>query len=275
MRERKKSEETLVELDRFLTDRQLAVLILEDHDETRANLTRMLQTVSGAQTRRWAVTAVATLEEARGAVGERLFDLQILDRMVPFAPGERPNADSLSFVSWQRSENIQTPIVILTSKNELAHRMQGWDSHADHYIGKPFDRQELKAIVDNIFWRQEQARTLVRGKLKINFAGNGSMSYAGREIPLRPRELQILAYLAIKDPQPVSREDLLEHVWRFPRDPKTQKVNDPGTGVVDVRISALRNEGLKGHGLPPDIVASVPGGWRLNASILQKGWGAP
>ncbi|MDR3592442.1 MAG: response regulator transcription factor [Negativicutes bacterium] len=208
----------------------------------------------------WNVTSVTTLKAAEKALSQRLFDLEIIDRNLP-------DGEGLQLVEWQRKAGVRTPIVVLTDRSDLASRLQGLDRLADQYLGKPYDVNELLAVIRAATWRNRQDGLLNCGKLEVSFQGRGSAFYCGRELDLsREKELAVIALLALMDPEPVTREMLLRLVWN------DRASNLEGDKVAPT-LSRLRSN-LSREGVPPEIIETVPsGGWKLNQGLLQQGQG--
>jgi DNA-binding response OmpR family regulator len=262
--------EVLADLDRLRLETNPAVLILEDDTAVANALTELLsvarpETRSHPESKAWDVTCAATIREAREAIKHRLFDFQIIDRKLP-------DGEGLNFVKWQRADGVRTPILVLTNDNTTKDRVFGFKHLVDHYIGKPYDSDELLAVVRAATWRYEHDGLLARGKLEIKFTGRGTAFYAGKELTfVREMELRILALLAIRDPENVTREMLHEFVWGFPRDSRTHRLVEPDGDRIGPRLNGLR-ENLKKHDVPANIVVNVPGqGWKLDAGLLQRG----
>jgi len=167
------------------------------------------------------------LARARG----ELFDVIIVDRMLP-------KLDGLSLVSSFRAGNGQTPILFLTAMGAISDRVAGLEGGGDDYLVKPFSVAELKARVAALARRPTMAGgregTLLRvGGLTLDrLERRGRIN--GREIELLPLQFKLLEYLMLNEGRVVTRTMLLEGVWGFRFDPRTN--------IVETHISRLRGK---------------------------------
>jgi len=171
------------------------------------------------------------------------FDLIILDLMLP-------DMDGFDICRKLRERGDETPIIMLTARQEIADRVRGLDLGADDYITKPFSFDELVARIRALLRRQgqhpEQA-VLHVGDLTIN-TETREVSRAGEPIPLTPIEFALLE-LFMRHPRRVfTRETLLNRVWGY------DYAGD--ANVVDVHISHLRE---KIHDKPPRLIQTLYG----------------
>ncbi len=173
---------------------------------------------------------------AQRAVRDAGPDLVLLDVMMPRLDG------------WQTLQRIReesaVPVIMLTARGGVADRVQGLRMGADDYIAKPFDGRELAARVQAVLRRsagQVEANVPIRrGSLTIRPAERTAL-YAGRPLPLTPKEFDLLALLAAHPGQVFSREKLLDRIWGpdFQGDART----------VDAHIKNLRDKLGEGAGL--------------------------
>ena len=171
------------------------------------------------------------------------FDLIILDLMLP-------DMDGFDICRKLRERGDETPIIMLTARQEIADRVRGLDLGADDYITKPFSFDELVARIRALLRRQgqhpEQA-VLHVGDLTIN-TETREVSRAGEPITLTPIEFALLE-LFMRHPRRVfTRETLLNRVWGY------DYAGD--ANVVDVHISHLRE---KIHDKPPRLIQTLYG----------------
>lgn len=176
----------------------------------------------------YAVDRAATGAEAdeRKAVNE--YDLVILDWGIPPPTG-------LELLQQWRRQGDPTPVLMLTGRAELEHRISGLDSGADDYLTKPFALRELLARVRSLLRRRkrELQPRLAAGDLEMDRAGR-RVTVGGQEVELSPKEFAVLEYLLHRVDQVVSRTDLIEHVW--------DEAFDAMSNVVDVVIYRLRKK---------------------------------
>lgn len=156
------------------------------------------------------------------------YDLVILDVMLP-------GMDGLEVCRRLRHRKIAVPILMLTARGEVGDRVDGLDAGADDYLLKPFHFPELVARV-----RALLRRGPALGPSVINIADltidtrTRSVERQGRPIQLTTKEYTLLAYLARRQGQIVSRSDISEHVW--------DESFDPMSNVIDVYVQRLRRK---------------------------------
>ncbi len=188
---------------------------------------------------------------ARGR--ETGYDVLIVDRMLP-------KLDGLTIIETLRAENVQTPVLILSALGEVDDRVMGLRAGSDDYLTKPYAFSELLARVEALSRRgssEEIASKLTVADLELNRLSH-SVSRAGTEIPLQPREFRLLEYLMSHAEQVVTRTMLLENVWDYHFDPQTN--------VIDVHISRLRSKIDKNFDKP--LLQTVRGaGYMIRDSI--------
>ncbi len=155
------------------------------------------------------------------------YDVLVVDRMLP----ER---DGLSLIQTLREERDATPILILSALGEVDDRVKGLKAGGDDYLTKPFAFSELLARIEALVRRQNPGQVQTKlsvGDLEVDLLAR-TVSRAGRQIELQPREFRLLEYLMKHADQVVTRTMLLENVWEYHFDPQTN--------VIDVHISRLR-----------------------------------
>jgi two-component system OmpR family response regulator len=168
-------------------------------------------------------------EALRLGVSDGDFDVLIVDRMLP-------GLDGLSLLGELRERGVETPALFLTAMGSVADRVMGLHGGGDDYVVKPVDSEELAARVHALARRRArpaaaEATTLVCGDLELDRLRR-KVRRAGRAIALLPLEYRLLEYLLISRGQPVTRKMLLEQVWGFRFDPRTN--------IVETHISRLR-----------------------------------
>ena len=167
------------------------------------------------------------------AAGES-WDLLIVDRMLPAI-------DGLAIVKTLRSGSIETPILFLTTLGGIDDRVAGLNAGGDDYLVKPFAYAELVARVAALGRRprtQVAATTLRVADLELDLLAR-TVRRGGQEVVIQPREFRLLEYLMRHAGQVVTRTMLLENVWDFHFDPRTN--------IVETHISRLRGKVDKGH----------------------------
>ncbi len=158
------------------------------------------------------------------------YDAIIMDRMLP---GE---VDGLGIIAALRQSGNKVPILILSALGDVEDRIAGLKSGADDYLVKPFAFGELMARLEALVRRSRSAAaesTLTVGDLTLDLLARRAVR-AGRVISLQPREFKLLEVLMRHANQVVTRTMLLEQVWDYHFDPRTN--------VVDVHVSKLRQK---------------------------------
>jgi len=172
------------------------------------------------------------------------YDVGIFDLMLP-------NLDGLSIIDQLRKEKKNLPIIILSAKRSVDDRINGLRHGGDDYLTKPFSFSELLARVESLLRRAQHvveptslsfqdltldllARTVIRGETKID---------------LQPKEFALLEYLIRHKGHVVSKTMIMERVWDYNF--------DPGTNVVEARMSKLREKVDKDF--EPPLIHTVRG----------------
>lgn len=156
-------------------------------------------------------------------------DVMVVDRMLP-------SLDGLSLVKSVRSAKVDTPILFLSALGGLNDRVDGLEAGADDYLVKPFAFSELSARLAALARRppiQAEETRLRVADLELDLIRH-VVSRSGQDIPVQPREFRLLTYLMKHADQVVTRTMLLEAVWEFNFDPKTN--------VVETHVSRLRQK---------------------------------
>lgn len=196
------------------------ILIVEDE----AQISRFLQLE--LEHENYACTVVADGREALGLALERDFDLIILDVMLPSLNGIE--------VLRRLRQDKQTPVIILTARDQVVDKVTGLDIGADDYMTKPFAIEELLA---RIRLHTKRSATpvieLTCGKLSVNPEARVA-TYSGHPIDLTKKEFDLLEYLMRNRNIVVGREKLLDAVWGFDF--------YGSTNVVDVYVRYLRSK---------------------------------
>ncbi len=183
-------------------------------------------------------------ETGLAVAGSGTYDVLVLDRMLP-------KLDGLEIVRQLRAGGSTAPILILSALDEVDERVQGLRAGGDDYLAKPYHLEELAARLDALSRRHSEAGPA--GKLRLLDleldARTRKVTRAGRKIDLTTREFQLLEFLMRHTGQVVTRTMILEGVWDYHFDPKTN--------VIDVHISRLRQAIDKGF--EPQLLHTVRG----------------
>ena len=206
----------------------MKLLIVEDDREAASYLKRALSEAGHA------VDYAAAGRDGLMLAAAEPYDVIILDRMLP-------EIDGLAILRTIRASGVKTPVLLLTALGGIDDRVEGLEAGADDYLVKPFAFAELLARVNALARRpptQDLRVELVVADLKLDLLKR-TVTRAGRRIELQPREFQILEYLLRHAGRVVTRTMLLESVWDFHFDPKTN--------IVETHMSRLRGKVDRGH----------------------------
>ncbi len=175
------------------------------------------------------------------------YDVLILDVMLPEASG-------FDVIKRLRAEGNKTPTIMLTAKGAEADRVKGLNLGADDYVAKPFSVAEVIARVGAQVRRTRRDRgdgeTFEIADTKFDLGRLLAMR-DGTEIPLTPREGQILQHLRLRKGNVVTRDEFLLEVWEY----KSANVE---TRTVDNTLAALRKK-IERDLDDPKIVLTVRG----------------
>jgi two-component system copper resistance phosphate regulon response regulator CusR len=205
------------------------ILIIEDDPKTSHAIH------NGLRGEGYDTTVARTGEDGAARLASATFDLVLLDWMLP-------DRDGITLLRQLRAEGEPTPVLLLTARDTVADRVLGLDSGADDYLVKPFAFAELLARIRVLLRRTGDPERLRRqiGDLVLEVE-NRRVLRGGKEVPLTPREFDLLAYLVRHHGQTVTRRMLAREVWREPH-----RIT-PLDNVIDVHITHLRRKIDEGH----------------------------
>jgi DNA-binding response OmpR family regulator len=170
-------------------------------------------------------------ESAVEMVKEHDPDLMILDIMLPGKSGYDICKDV-------RELKYTFPIIMLTAKDQETDKVKGLELGADDYLTKPFGVKELLARIKarlrraGTYSNAGEVDILQLGEVKLDLAESEAIHPANKTVELTAREVELIRYLLSHANNPVSRDELLEKVWRYEYSTNTR--------TVDVHISKLR-----------------------------------
>jgi two-component system phosphate regulon response regulator OmpR len=205
-----------------MTDDAAHILVVDDDARLRALLQEYLAE-SGFR-----VSAAPSAADARRKMAHVIFDLIVLDLMMPGETG-------LQFASTLRQKD-SVPILMLTAMGEAESRIQGLEAGADDYLAKPFEPRELVLRINSILRRvprvaSDPLSTTARLGTVIFDMARDELSRDGQPIPLTSGEQRLLHMLAERPGIVFSREDLA-------------RILTPGGGerAIDVQVTRLRRK---------------------------------
>jgi len=200
------------------------LLVIEDEPKVGQALRE------GLQAEGYEVVLAETGEDGFFVASNRVFDLIVLDVMLP-------GRDGLEVLAALRRQGISTPVLLLTAKDAVESRVAGLDAGADDYLVKPFAFPELSARIRALLRRgKAEPMTLIRiGSFEVDPVTR-TVLREGIRLELTVREFELLEYLARNKGRVVSREMLARDVWKEPGRAT------PLDNVIDVHVARLRKK---------------------------------
>ena len=196
------------------------LLVVDDDMRIRTLLTRFLS-ANGFR-----VTAAASAPEARRQIANIAFDLLVVDVMMPGETG-------LEFTEALRRTS-SVPILMLTARSEVPHRIRGLEVGADDYLAKPFEPRELLLRITSILRRGAQPETPAIESIRFGpftfHVGRGELKRGGETVRITDRERELLRIFAARPGETVKRHEFLK------------VSNGGGERAVDVQINRLRRK---------------------------------
>jgi two-component system, OmpR family, response regulator QseB len=219
------------------------ILIAEDEPRIASFIDK------GLRAQGFTITLAVNASEALNLVQTNEFDLMILDLGLP-------GGDGLAVLESLRGQGVQTPVIILTARDDINDKLAGLSGGADDYMTKPFRFEELLA---RIRLRMKPRPTVVAGEDLTLTVGNVVLNLRTRraivenqEVELPSREFTLAEAFFQHPGQVLTRQQLLDRVWGYDY--------DPGSNVVDVYVGYLRKK------LGSDLFETVRGvGYRLRS----------
>ncbi len=205
----------------------MRILLVEDERKVASFIARALREHT------YAVDVADTGERGLEMALEAAYDAIILDVRLPGMSG-------IEVCERLRRAGLETPILMLTARTLVEQRVEGLDAGADDYLTKPFALAELAARVRALI-----RRGVGHGAAILRFADleldrrRRRAKRSGASIALTSKEFALLEFLLVRAPNPITRSEIIEHVWdcHF----------DSGTNLVEVYVRRLR-EKIDGEG---------------------------
>ena len=199
----------------------MRALILEDDSTISGFVERGLREAG------FAVDCARDGDEGLALALKTAYDVAVVDIMLP-------RRDGLSVIEALRQRRVMLPVLILSARRSVDDRVRGLQAGGDDYLTKPFAFAELLARVQALIRRSTGASeptTLSVENLTLDLVTR-RVERRGTAIDLRPREFALLEFLMRHPGRVLSKTMILSHVWGYQF--------DPGTNVVDVLVSRLR-----------------------------------
>jgi two-component system alkaline phosphatase synthesis response regulator PhoP len=221
---------------------QRRVLLVEDEPGLVMTLTDCL-TAEG-----YRVESAADGETGLERASKEAFDIILLDVMLP-------RKDGFDVCRDLRRREIDTPILMLTARGQLVDKVLGLRIGADDYLPKPFEPLELLARMEALLRRSSAKMTgspkdtYSFGNVRVDFRRT-EVTRDGKPVELSALELRLLRYFIDHRGETLSRDELLDNVWRY--DPSVY------SRTVDVHVSSLRQK-IERDPANPEIIVTVYG----------------
>jgi two-component system, OmpR family, alkaline phosphatase synthesis response regulator PhoP len=221
------------------------ILIIEDDPALLAGISESLTNEN------YLVTRAEEGLKGYTLAAESDFDLILLDLILPLKDGFEVCRDL-------RGAGKNTPIIMLTSKNEEIDKVLGLEMGADDYMTKPFSLKELLARIKALLRRAEPAKPDIEeysfGNITMNLK-KMEIEKAGVPLKLSATEYKILKYLIEHEGEVITRDKFLDDVWGYDAFPTTR--------TVDNYILSLRKKIEDNPAEPEHIVTVHTAGYKF------------
>ena len=225
----------------FREESALHVLLVEDDALVASGI------VAGLRLHGLTVDHMDCASMAEAAVAASMFDVCVLDLGLP-------DEDGMSLLVRWRQRGLQLPVLVLTARDAVAHRIKGLQAGADDYLLKPFDLDELVARLQALLRRSagRSADRIEHGPVTFE-PSTGEVWMRGKPVELARREKALLRTLLQHPRQILSADQLRDSLYGFSQEVESNAIN--------VHIHHLRRK------LDPAIVETVRGlGYRLGSA---------
>jgi len=230
------------------------ILVVEDNRAYAAMLRDNLEREG------YEVTVATSGVDGLAAAKATAHQLIILDLMLPTMSG-------YTVLQRLRDAGVDTPVLIMTALGTEEEKLRGFGLGADDYVVKPVGLKELlarvRALLKRSAGRGTEPRAVTRiGELSIDF-GARTVHVRGQEVPLRPKEFDLLAALVRHRGRVVTRAELLREVWGYAAGTESR--------TVETHLAALRQR-LGDDPQAPSYIVTVRGaGYRLGGDSGSTG----
>lgn len=215
------------------------ILLVEDNDIILKGLKYSIEQEN------FEIDIAKTIEKSEELLNEKIFDLVILDITLPDGNG----FDLCKIIKQEKD----TPVIILTAKDEEKDVVLGFDLGADDYIIKPFRNRELISRIQNVLRRyNKDKKELVCKNIKVDLDAN-RVYVKDKEVIFTALEYKILVLLLSNIGKTITREKILDKIW----DIAGNYVNDNTLTVYIKRVRAKLGE--------EDVIKTIKGiGYRVD-----------
>ena len=193
-----------------------------------------------------AIESISCDYASNGVAGEKLladnaYDVVVLDLNLP-------RLDGLTLCQKLRSGGNDTPVLMLTARDQLDDKVAGFEAGTDDYLVKPFELRELVVRIHALARRRSGQVQLLRcADLEMNLKED-VVSRAGQKINLSPTARQILEALLRVSPETVTKQKLIDTIWGD---------NPPDSNSLKVHMHHLRKAVDDGFEQP--LIHTIPG----------------
>lgn len=219
------------------------ILVVEDNADLRETLSFTLMRAG------FSINQAKNAKEAYQALSEKIFDLILLDAMLPDESGFE-----LCRTLREQKVTADTPVIFLSARSAEIDKVAGFEVGADDYITKPFSVKELQLRIEAVLRRKKKSINRQIYSLGLLFLDVTipKIVVADEEINLTSLELRLLHLLFLRQGRVQTRSELLNSVWKIDADISTR--------TVDTHIKRLREKLL----IAQNYIITVRGiGYRL------------
>jgi DNA-binding response OmpR family regulator len=192
-------------------------------------------------------------EKGYQAARRKTFDVILLDIMLPSMNG-------VEICQKLRTEGMQSPIIMLTSKGSEVDKVMGLELGADDYVTKPFSVRELVARVSAVMRRQatvvSELNECTFGDVYVDFRRQEARKDS-KALDLTAKEYELLKYFVQREGQVITRAQLLDDVWGYEATPTTR--------TVDNYILSLRKKIEADPSVPAHLITVHTAGYKFVA----------
>jgi DNA-binding response OmpR family regulator len=203
-------------------EEDMNLLVVEDNEELAKGISDELK-------KHFCVEVSRDGDEAYYLISQNIYDFIVLDLMLP-------NKNGMEILKDIRAKNIDTPVIILTAKEELGNKLEAFKIGVNDYMTKPFYTEELIARIYNILrttGKMESENTLKFKELVLDL-NKRSLSIQGKEIELQNKQFNLLEYFLLNRGSILLKEQIYDRIWGIESDSTLE--------IVEVYISNLRKK---------------------------------
>lgn len=199
----------------------MKLLLVEDNQELASSLKK------GLEERGYQIDMSHDGFDGEEKAFVNMYDCILLDLNLP-------EKDGLEVLSFLRSQEVETPVLIISARDQVEEKVKGLTLGADDYLAKPFQLSELHARIQTLIRRfHGRSQPMIQIDDLIIDPMNRTASVNQTMVKLSVKEFDILEYIAQKHPRTVSAEEIVEHVY---------DTLDPQSSVLRVHMIKLRKK---------------------------------